>query len=469
MAMKLFDLFRRKGDPNKEEANLYASTITKQLTRMGMCYIKQTKDIDLFQEVQFVNPLIVRPDRVELEVDVSRLPRGVALAQLKEQAIVETISTAAKRRVTVRHNPRAGFWFIVERDEIEKGFFYYRELQAPSVNSPLLIPIGRDERGKQIWRPLAKMPHLLLAGATGGGKTTFIHAMACWLVTHYPPDEMRLIMVDLKEGLDLVRYNGLPHLLRPVAHEREEALAILEWTFDEIKRRGEEMRELRASDIVSYRYRSKKRIPYITFIFDEIANLHLLDPKAKTRAWSLLKDSAQRARALGINLVFATQRPSVEVIDGDIKANFTTRVAFGCSNEVDSRVIIDDGSAANMPVGDLIYLDRAGLMGPLRGVYIKEAEVDQIVAETIAQYGDDEPPALPDTTSDRAELEQRMIEYARESLGGDFPINTLAQQFATEATVRQIQEIAQDLQDRGILHPARGSRPRTLAKDEQDG
>lgn len=468
MINRFLNLFRRQRDPNRVEANTYATTITKQLTRMGMCYIKQTKDTDIFQEVQFVNPLIVRPDRVELEVDVSRLPRGVALAQLKDQAIVETISTAVKRRVTVRHNPRAGFWFVVERDEIEKGFFYYRELNAPNANSPLLIPIGRDDRGTQIWRPLAKMPHLLLAGATGGGKTTFIHAMACWLITHYPPEEMRLIMVDLKEGLDLVRYNGLPHLLRPVAHERHEALDILEWTFDEIKRRGEDMRELRASDIVSYRYRCKKRIPYITFIFDEIANLHLLDSKAKVRAWSLLKDSAQRARALGINLVFATQRPSVDVIDGDIKANFTTRVAFGCSNEVDSRVIIDSGDAASMPVGDLIYLDRAGQMGPLRGVYIKESEVDQIVSETIAQYGNFEPAALPATIIDRADLERRMLEYARNSLGGDFPINIMAQQFGGEASAREIQDIAQDLEARGILHPARGSRPRAIKGDQDE-
>lgn len=464
MLQNFFKLFRRNHDPIAEEAGGYAQTITKQLTRLGLCYIKQTKDVSIFQEIEFINPLVARPDRIELEVDVSRLPRGIALSALKNPDVIETISTACRRRVSVRHDRRAGFWYVVERAEVERGTFHYRELVSPKTTAPLTIPIGRDDSGRQIWRPLARMPHLLLAGATGGGKTTFIHAMACWLVTHYPPSEMRLIMVDLKEGLDLVRYNGLPHLLRPVAHERDEALDILEWTFDEIKRRGEHMRELRASDIVSYRYRSKQRIPYIVFVFDEIANLHLLNSKARTRAWSLLKDSAQRARALGINLVFATQRPSVDVIDGDIKANFTTRIAFGCANETDSRVIIDRGDAANLPVGDLIYLDRSGLKGPLRGAFIKEADVDTLVDQTIAEYGNQEPIEAPSSAVDKDALAREMLDYAQKSLDGDFPINVMVEQFGDQLTVREIQGIAQMLENDGILHPASGSRPRTLKK-----
>ena len=457
-------LVRRNQNPLKEEANELARIIIKQLTRMGMCYVKQTKEVDIFQEVEFVNPLVVKPDCFEFEVDVSRLPRGISLAQLKEPELLETISTACKRKVTVRHDRRAGFWFVVERSERQRGNFYYRDLKPPNKTSPLLIPIGRDDAGRQLWCSLAKMPHLLIAGATGGGKTTMIHSILCWLITHYEPDELRLIIVDLKEGLDLIRYDGVPHLLRPVVYERDDALETLEWTFEEIKRRGEDMRVLRASDIFSYRRRSKEHIPFIVFIFDEIANLHLLPNRQKNRAWSLIKDSAQRARALGINLVFATQRPSVDVIDGDIKANFTTRIAFGCSSEIDSRVIINSGEAFGLPVGDLIYLDRNGTKR-LRGVYITENQVDKIVAQIVERY---ERVNAAKQQEERkqlerlADLETRMLEYARE-LGGDFPVETMFNKFGDEATLEEVKRIARALEERGVLEPARGRRPRRLA------
>ena len=459
----LSNLFHQ--DPLKVEANDYAHIITKQLTRMGMCYIKQTRDVDIFQEVRFINPLIFRPDRVELEVDVVRLPRGISLADLKQEKLIETISTACKRKITVRHDRRAGFWFIVERAEVQRGNFHYKELELPNQRTPLLIPVGKDDRGKQIWRSLAKMPHLLLAGATGGGKTTMIHTILCWLIEHNDPQDLELYIIDLKEGLDLIRYDGLPHLQHDIVYKRDEALAVLELVFAEIEKRGEEMREIHASDIFSYRYRTKKKIPFIVIVFDEIANLNLLPTQQRTRAWSLIKDSAQRARALGIHLVFATQRPSVDVIDGDIKANFTTRVAFRCASEVDSRVILNLGDAWNLPIGDLIYLDSRGTKR-LRGVLTTEKDADRIVPQVIAKYKKQQiqkRAAQEKLGAARTELETRMLDYARKSLNGDFPIKTMCDRFGGETTQIEIEQIAQDMENRGVLLPSAGRRPRHVA------
>lgn len=457
-------------DPDQVEANNYAQAIVKELNRMGKCYVKKTKDGDIFQQVRFKPPLKVLPDRIEFEVDAANLPYGVSVVELKESKIIEGLSTILKRPITVKHNRGAGFWFVIRREGLLKPNFLFAELRPPKsydpAKNPLLIPIGRDDTsGNQLWRDLEQMPHLLIAGATGRGKTSQIHSIVAWLIQHTAPDRVQLILIDLKEGLDLTRYNGLPHLAKPVCITAEQAYQSLKWVDAEITRRGELFRDVLAENIFTYRKRTGKFLNNVVFIFDEITNLGKLPPEERADAWFLLRDGAQRARALGIHFIISTQRPSVEVIDGDIKMNFTARIGFGTATGTDSRVILDNNMAEGLDVGDLVYQDGGTRGVLLRGPYIKTDQADQIVRAVIKGHLDYERELQKEnelTQQKRARLVERMLAFAAEYNEGEFSIEDLFKEFNQEITLEQLKEMAIELEQRGVLAPARGRRPRQI-------
>jgi hypothetical protein len=472
-------------DPDQVEANAYALTIVRELNRMGKCYLKHTKDGDIFQEVRFKPPLKVLSDRVELEVDAANLPYGVSLSELKEPKIIEGIEAICKRPVSVKHERGAGFWYVVSRQDARKSNFGYIELRPPRgytpTRTPLLIPIGRDDNGEQIWRDLEKVYHLLIGGATGKGKTSLTHSIICWLLQYTPPSHVQLALIDLKEGLDFSRYNGAPHLARPVAIQPMAAYETLKWVNDEISRRGELFRRVNAENIDTYRKRSGQLLNNIVLIFDEITNLNKLkligEPDKLAEAWFYLKDGAQRARALGIHFIISTQRPSVQVIDGDIKMNFTARIGLGTATDVDSRVILDNDMATGLDVGDLVYQDSGNRGLQLRGAYITTDMADAIVRAVIKHYQakfkeDAHHRDIESLT--RQALIERMLNYARQHNDNNFSIDTLYQEFGGEITKDDLRTIAQQLEDEGVLLPASGRKPRTivvydLSSERQNG
>ena len=458
-------------DPDQVEANNYAQAVVKELNRMGKCYVKKTKDGDIFQQVRFKPPLKVLPDRIEFEVDAANLPYGVSVVELKESKIIEGLTTILKRPVTVKHNRGAGFWYVIKRADINlKPNFVYTDLRPPKsyepAKAPLVIPIGRDDTtGNQTWRDLEQMPHLLIAGATGRGKTSQIHSIVAWLIQHTAPDQVQLILIDLKEGLDLTRYNGLPHLARPVCITAEQAYQSLKWVDAEITRRGKLFRDVLAENIFTYRKRTGQFLNNVVFVFDEITNLGKLPPEGRADAWFLLRDGAQRARALGIHFIISTQRPSVDVIDGDIKMNFTARIGFGTATGTDSRVILDNNMAEGLDVGDLVYQDGSSRGILLRGPYIKTDQADQIVRAVIKGHSDYERELQKEnelTQQKRARLAERMLAYATEYNEGKFSIEDLFKEFNQEITLEQLKEMAIELEQKGGLAPARGRRPRKI-------
>ncbi len=253
------------------------------------------------------------------------------------------------------------------------------EVDFEGSGSRLTFALGRDVAGHARAADLAKMPHLLIAGATGSGKSVMVNALIASLLMHATPDDVRLILMDLKR-VELASYNELPHLLVPVITEPDRAKAALKWTVLEMESRYRRFAGATARNIAAYnetRADPADRLPYIVIIIDELADLMMREGK---NVEDPIVRLAQKARATGIHLVLATQRPSVNVVTGLIKANFPSRIAFAMASQIDSRTILDAPGAEDLiGRGDMLF-QPADLPRPMRlqGVFVSDKEIRAI-------------------------------------------------------------------------------------------
>jgi S-DNA-T family DNA segregation ATPase FtsK/SpoIIIE len=258
----------------------------------------------------------------------------------------------------------------------------YMQDQLAKAKSPLVIPLGRDVSGAPVAVDLASMPHLLIAGTTGSGKSVCIAAVTAALVLNNSPENVKLVMLDPKM-VELSRFNGLPHLMGPVETDQERIIEVLRWCTREMDRRYKLLEEYAVRNIDSFNARLGRRqkdeyMPYIVILIDEIGDLMLSRPDETEK---LVTRLAQKARAAGMHLVIATQRPSVDVITGLIKANFPSRISFAVASGIDSRVILDSVGAENLlGRGDMLYF-ASDAAGPRRvqGCFVSDDEVRAIV------------------------------------------------------------------------------------------
>jgi S-DNA-T family DNA segregation ATPase FtsK/SpoIIIE len=247
------------------------------------------------------------------------------------------------------------------------------------TGSRLTFALGRDVAGRAQAVDLAKMPHLLIAGATGSGKSVMVNALITSLLCNATPDDVRMILVDLKR-VELAAYNGLPHLLVPVITEPERAKAALKWAVNEMESRYRRFAGATARNIKAYndsRVDLADRMPYIVIVIDELADLMMREGKHVEEPIVRL---AQKARATGIHMVLATQRPSVNVVTGLIKANFPSRIAFAMASQIDSRTILDTPGAEDLiGRGDMLY-QPSDLPRPMRlqGVFVSDHEIAKV-------------------------------------------------------------------------------------------
>src|SRR5436853_6169437 len=262
-----------------------------------------------------------------------------------------------------------------------------KEYQAAKVKSKLAIALGKDVAGAVRVADLARMPHLLIAGATGAGKSVCINTIIASILTQASPEDVRLLLVDPKM-VELNMYSGIPHLLFPVVTEVERVVPLLRNAISEMEKRYrlfsqlgvrnlDGYRKLRAEKIVRGDF-SLKNLPAIVVIIDELADLMMAAPE---EVEGMICRLAQLARATGIHLVVATQRPSVDVITGLIKANIPTRISFMVSSAVDSRTIIDMGGAERLlGRGDMLYLPAdAGRPERIQGAFLADEEAERLV------------------------------------------------------------------------------------------
>jgi hypothetical protein len=263
------------------------------------------------------------------------------------------------------------------------------EVDFSATGSVLTFALGRDVAGRAQAVDLARMPHLLIAGATGSGKSVMVNALITSLLCQATPDSVRMILMDLKR-VELAAYNGLPHLLVPVVTEPDRAKAALKWAVNEMEGRYRRFAGATARNIRAYnetRVDPADRLPYIVIVVDELADLmmregkHVEDPIVRL---------AQKARATGIHMVLATQRPSVNVVTGLIKANFPSRIAFAMASQIDSRTILDAPGAEDLiGRGDMLY-QPSDLPRPMRlqGVFVSDAEIARVADHWRAQIDD---------------------------------------------------------------------------------
>jgi S-DNA-T family DNA segregation ATPase FtsK/SpoIIIE len=274
--------------------------------------------------------------------------------------------------------PNEQIALVTLRDVVESDAF--RRLK-----SPLRFALGQDVAGNAVAADLSAMPHLLIAGQTGSGKSVCVNSLICCLLLHNTPDDLRLIMVDPKR-VELTNYNGIPHLLAPVVVETEKVVGVLQWVLREMDLRYHKLAQVGARNIVEYnaRIESKndgieKKLSRLVVFIDELADLMMLAPDETQSAITRL---AQLSRATGIHLVIATQRPSVEVVTGIIKANFPARIAFAVASNTDSRVILDQpGAERLLGRGDMLFqAPDAPASIRMQGAYVSDSEILSLVS-----------------------------------------------------------------------------------------
>ena len=254
----------------------------------------------------------------------------------------------------------------------------------PATASPLSVWLGKDISGAAVWTDLARMPHLLIAGTTGSGKSGCINTLLTSILLRATPDECRMILIDPKR-IELNHYESIPHLLTPVVSSPKEASAVLANCVAEMERRYERLASVRARNLNeanrAFRQRGEPTIPYLLVVIDELADLMMIAPQAVEDAVIRL---AQKSRAVGIHLVLATQRPSVDVITGMIKANVPSRIAFAVSSQTDSRVILDQGGAESLlGQGDMLFKPLGtSRLQRVQGAYVSEEEIALVVEQT---------------------------------------------------------------------------------------
>ncbi len=248
-------------------------------------------------------------------------------------------------------------------------------------NKDIKIPItlGKSISGFPIVGDLVSMPHLLIAGTTGSGKSVCINTLILSILYRHKPDDCKLIMIDPKM-LELSIYQGIPHLLTPVITEPKKATTALKWVVKEMEKRYREMTEIGVRNISGFNDKasseSKKKMPYIVVIVDEMADLMMIAGK---EIENYIQRLAQMARAAGIHIVMATQRPSVDVITGTIKANFPTRISFQVTSKIDSRTILgEQGAELLLGNGDMLFMSSASRIIRIHGPYVSEKEIERV-------------------------------------------------------------------------------------------
>jgi S-DNA-T family DNA segregation ATPase FtsK/SpoIIIE len=259
----------------------------------------------------------------------------------------------------------------------------------PGSASPLSVWLGKDISGNAVWTDLARMPHLLIAGTTGSGKSGCINTLLTSILLRSTPDDVRMILIDPKR-IELNFYESIPHLLTPVVSSPKEASAVLHNVVAEMERRYERLSLVRARNLPeanrAFRARGEEALPYLLVVIDELADLMMISPQAVEDAIIRL---AQKSRAVGIHLVLATQRPSVDVITGMIKANVPSRIAFAVSSQTDSRVILDGAGAESLlGQGDMLFKPLGtSRLQRVQGAFVTEEEIALIVEQCRAQRG----------------------------------------------------------------------------------
>ena len=372
----------------------------------------------------------------------------------------------------------------IEVPNIKNDPVYFREVvdnaNVHKAESKLCIGLGKDISGNIITADLAKMPHLLVAGSTGSGKSVCINTIIAGLLYKASPSDVKLILVDPKV-VELSNYNGIPHLLTPVVTDAKKAASALHWAVAEMERRYQMFADNHVREINSYNQKAEEKMPFIVIIIDELSDLMMV---AKVDVEDAILRLAQKARAAGIHLILATQRPSVDVITGIVKANIPSRIAFAVSSQTDSRTILDMGGAEKLlGKGDMLFYP-IGYNKPVRvqGAFVSDAELNRIVDFIIKQsipvnYSDEvTTQALECENKNNSSNENNSNDYYEDELFesavqlvvdmGQASSSMLQRRFRIGYT--RAARLVDMMEELGIVSQSAGSKPREVILSRQE-
>ncbi|HET7477962.1 MAG TPA: DNA translocase FtsK 4TM domain-containing protein [Rubrobacteraceae bacterium] len=335
----------------------------------------------------------------------------------------------------------------------------------------LPVGLGKDISGRAVFLDLADMPHLLVAGTTGSGKSVMLNGLLTSLLLATDPREVKMVLIDPKR-VELSQFARIPHLITPVVTDVKKAANALGWAVAEMERRYEVLEQKGVRSLEGYNARAEYPMPYVLVVIDELADLMM---QAGAKVEDAIVRLAQKARAVGIHLVVATQRPSVDVITGMIKANIPSRIAFAVSSQVDSRVILDtSGAEALLGMGDMLYKPvSAARASRVQGAFISEAEVERVVSASVAAArGKAETEFVEEVTAPKNE-KQETGEPEDELLPEAASFVVATQQASVSAVQRRFRvgysragRIIDALERKGIVGPYEGSKSRSVVASE---
>lgn len=348
----------------------------------------------------------------------------------------------------------------------------------------LKIALGQDVSGQSVVTDLTQLPHLLIAGATGSGKSVCINSILACLLCQHTPDELQFVLIDPKR-VELVNFNNIPHLVAPVVVEVERVVGVLQWATREMDRRYKLFAEVGTRNIGVYNQRAveagKTQLPYLVLVVDELADLMMAAPDEVER---LICRLAQMARATGIHLIVATQRPSVDVVTGLIKANFPARIAFAVTSQVDSRVILDTpGAERLLGRGDMLWMaPDASKLQRLQGCFVSDRELDRLVRywKGMGSLPERRPPLdtpgepvqVPlweDMTVETGEeKEDPLWEDALEIIQGHKTASVSLLQRKLRIGYSRAARLIDLMEERGIVGPAQGTQPRPVLNVDRE-
>lgn len=406
----------------------------------------------------------IQPDRGVKVRRITELQNDLALALAAPTIRIQ--APVPGKPVVGLEIPNASATMVVLRELLESEA--YR-----GMKSPLKVALGKDVAGKTVVIDLARMPHLLIAGATGSGKSVCVNALISCLLYQNTPEQVRLMMVDPKM-VELTVYNGVPHLLSPVVTQMDKVVGVLQWALREMERRYQLFADTTVRNIQRYNEKMEelglKKLPYIVLVVDELADLMMVAPEDVEDAICRL---AQLARACGIHLVIATQRPSVDVVTGLIKANFPARIAFAMTSQVDSRTILDAvGAEKLLGRGDMLYMPPdAPASVRLQGAFLSDQEIERLVEfwkrsplqATVAQVSEEDFSAAQRAAS---EEEDELLEEATRVVREYQHASVSLLQRRLKVGYARAARLMDQLEARQIVGPADGSKQRAVLDDE---
>jgi len=457
----------------KEENEVDKGYLEEMSSRLLSCL----KDFGV--EGELVN---IKPGPVVTMFEFKPAP-GIKISRIAQ---LNSDIALAMKAVSVRiEAPIPGKDFIgIEIPNKKRKTVFFREIiESPvfqNTKYDLPIVIGQDIQGNPRVEDLAKMPHLLVAGATGAGKSVCLNSIIISMLMRFSPEEVKFLLIDPKR-IEMASYSGLPHLIHPVVTEMELAKTALEWAIHEMEQRYDQMARIGARNIIAFNNRIKSGeefdedisvMPYLVIIIDEMADLMLTVGK---EAEAHIIRLAQLARAAGIHLILATQRPSVDVVTGLIKANFPARIAFQVTSKHDSRTILDTVGAEHLlGKGDMLFKPPAGRIERIHGAYISDGEINRVIDFWQKKYPQKE-------QLDLFQWKKESDESSNSQIGGDVyddpkyneAVNFVMEQGKVSISMLQrylrigfnrAARFVEQMEKDGIIGPQEGSKPRVVLK-----